>query len=76
MNYQELSKQYLVCCSEIQRITTMLYEELHNDEGNPLSDWEQVIDRINQYRQGIQAESEAIISICQEYNETRIKSER
>lgn len=54
----------------------MLYEELHNDEGNPLSDWEQVIDRINQYRQGIQAESEAIISICQEYNETRIKSER
>jgi len=76
MNYQELSEQYLVCCNEIQRLTTMLYDELHTDEGDPVTDWEQVIDKVNQYRQGIQAETNAIINICQDYNETPLNNER
>ena len=47
----------------------MLYEEIHDMEGDPISEWEIIIDRINKYRQGIQAETEAIITICQDYNE-------
>ena len=69
MNYQELSRQYSISCEEIQRTTTMLYEEIHNADGNPIKDWEKIIDKVNKYRQGIKAETDHIISTCQDYNE-------
>ena len=47
----------------------MLYEEIHDADGNPIKDWEKIIDKVNKYRQGIKAETDHIISTCQEYNE-------
>tara|TARA_R110000824_G_C15025102_1_gene658763 strand:- start:21 stop:167 length:147 start_codon:yes stop_codon:yes gene_type:complete len=47
----------------------MLYEEIHNDQGDPRHNWEAIIDKVKSYRQGIQAETEAIITACQEHNE-------
>tara|TARA_R100000700_G_C3177239_1_gene152352 strand:+ start:1505 stop:1762 length:258 start_codon:yes stop_codon:yes gene_type:complete len=75
MNYQELSKQYSICCEEIQRTTAMLYEEIHDLRGNPVKDWEKIIDKITKYRQGVKAETDHIILMCQKYNETLLKNE-
>tara|TARA_R110000796_G_scaffold23219_2_gene66714 strand:+ start:2390 stop:2632 length:243 start_codon:yes stop_codon:yes gene_type:complete len=75
MNYQELSQQYFICCDEIQRLTVMLYEEIHDEEGRPRTNWEAVIDKVKSYRQGVQAETEAIITACEEHNEAYISSE-
>ena len=69
MNYQKLSEQYFICCDEVQRLTVLLYEEIHDDQGNPRTNWEGIIDKVNKYRQGVQAETEAIITACQEHNE-------
>ena len=74
MNYQELSHQYFICCDEIQRLTVMLYEEIHNDQGDPKHNWEAIIDKVKSYRQGVQAETEAIITACQEYLDGNIES--
>jgi|TARA_R100000278_G_scaffold76996_1_gene59923 hypothetical protein len=74
MSYQNLSEQYALCCEEIQRLTTMLYEHLHNEDGTPDADWEAVIDKVKSYRKGIRAETDAIIDVCREYHENKMSS--
>ena len=76
MSLERLSEQYHICCDEIQRITTMLYEEvLHDSKGIPVHDWERVIDSVKRLRQGIKAETDTIIEVCREYSESKQKNE-
>ena len=58
---------------EIQSITAQLYEDLHKDNGEPINNWETVIDLALDYRKGVLAEIEGIRTACEEYNESKVK---
>ena len=73
MNSKELSNMYFVTCDEVHEITTRLYEDLHKENGEPINNWEAVIDIILDYRKGVLAEIEGIRSACEEYNESKVK---
>ncbi len=73
MNSKELSNLYFVTCNEIHEITSKLYEDLHKDNGEPINNWEQVIDTMLDYRKGVLAEIEGVRSACEEYNESKVK---
>ena len=73
MNSKELSRLYFVTCDEIQYITAQVYVDLHKDNGEPINNWETVIDLALDYRKGVLAEIEGIRTACEEYNESKVK---
>lgn len=73
MNSNHLSKLYFYSVEEIHQITTELYEDLHTDSGDPIKNWETVMDLLVEYKKGIAAEVEGIKSAIEEYNESKVK---
>lgn len=73
MNSKELSELYFGSCDEVHEITTRLYENLHKDNGEPVQNWETVVDQILEYKKGVLAEIEGIKSACEEYHDHKVK---
>jgi len=73
MNSKKLSELYFGGCDEVHEITTRLYENLHKDNGEPVHNWETVVDQILDYKKGVLAEIEGIKSACEEYHDHKVK---
>ena len=56
MKLRKLSEVYSFSTQEIQRLTTELYEELHNDTGNPISSSEDVAELVKDFRMKVNIE--------------------
>ncbi len=61
---------YSFSTTEIQKLTTLLYEELHDDKGGPKIEWEPMLNDVRKYKRLMILELEAIKSALKEYIET------
>lgn len=68
---RDLSRSYSVATSRIHEVITELYEGLHDDEGTPMSDVQDVYEMIRSVRQLINIEFDLAVSAAKEYNETK-----
>ena len=69
MHTQELSKVYGGACNRMHEAVTILYEALHDSEGNPHTDVEYVVDRVSEYRRWLLVEADLVREVVREYNE-------
>jgi hypothetical protein len=69
MNTEKLSELYSYSTQEIQKLTTELYENLHESSGAPVSDWKQLLDMAREYKRLVIIELESMKAALKEYNE-------
>lgn len=53
----------------MSQLSTELYESIHDDKGNPLSDLDAVRREIQSFQRGVREEIDFIKSACREENE-------
>jgi hypothetical protein len=68
MKLRKLSELYSFSTQEIQRLTTELYESLHDDAGNPISSSEEVSELVKDFRMRVNIEVATVKDACLEYN--------
>ena len=56
MNLRKLSEVYSFSTQEIQRLTTELYESLHDDAGSPIHSTEEVSELVKDFRMKVNIE--------------------
>jgi hypothetical protein len=64
-----LSETYLGACERMHKATSTLYEELHNDNGEPHKQIDQVLDIVNKYKRWVLIEVDLIREACREHGE-------
>jgi len=64
-----LSETYLGACERMHKATSTLYEELHNDNGEPHKQIDQVLDIVNKYKRWVLIEVDLIREACREPGE-------
>lgn len=67
---RELSRSYSVATSRVHDAITDLYDGLHDSDGVPIHDAEEVYEMIRSVRQLINIEFDMIVSAAKEFNET------
>ena len=68
MKLRKLSELYSFSTQEIQRLTTELYESLHDDAGKPIPSTEEVAELLKDFRMKVNIEVATIKDACLEYN--------
>ena len=58
---------YSIACINLSNELTELYEELFDEEGNPLTDLEAVNDRIKRYQKQVSLEADLIRQSIREH---------
>ena len=66
---QCLSEYYSIACLRLHALINEAYESLHGDDGEPVSDYEEVLGRVMAVRKEMFEELDLIKSICSEFNE-------
>lgn len=69
MDTASVSKSFFTATSRVQELMTDLYENLHDNDGNPLLDEELITDRINAYKRVVRTELDMVKSAVKQYNE-------
>ena len=67
MDKEKLSRLYSFSANEIQKLTIELYEELHDDKGAPIQEWEPMLNNVRKYKRLVIQELEAIKVALREY---------
>ena len=70
MKLRKLSELYSFSTQEIQRLTTELYESLHDDAGKPIPSTEEVAELLKDFRMKVNIEVATIKDACLEYNDS------
>ncbi len=60
---------YSFSTTEIQKLTTELYEELHDEKGSPRLEWEPVLNDVRKYKRLVIQELEAVKVALKEFLE-------
>ena len=71
MDTASVSKSYFTATSRVSDLMTELYEDLHDNKGNPLLDLELITDKINAYKRVVRTELDLIKSAVEQYDEDR-----
>lgn len=69
MDKEKLSRLYSFSTNEIQKLTTELYEELHDEKGSPRLEWEPVLNDVRKYKRLVIQELEAVKVALKEFLE-------
>lgn len=67
MTRNKLGNMYSIACINLSNELTELYEELFDEEGNPLTDLEAVNDRIKRYQKQVSLEADLIRQSIREH---------
>jgi|11BtaG_2_1085332.scaffolds.fasta_scaffold13844_3 hypothetical protein len=67
MDNEKLSRLYSFSTQEIQKLTTELYEGLHDRKGVPRHEWSAVLDDVRKYKKLVIQELEAMKIALKEY---------
>ena len=73
MDQSKLSDVFSMSTLMIHDATTELYEELHDNDGNPKESVDDVVEICRSYKARMLNEIQMIVDICMEYNEERGK---
>lgn len=68
---KDLSRSYSVATVRVHDVITDLYDGLHDDEGEPLKDPEEIYEMIRSVRQLINIEFDMVVSAAKEWNEIK-----
>ncbi len=68
MNLKKLGEIYSFSTQEIQRLTTELYESLHDEDGNPVRSRDKVSELVKDFRMKVNIEIATVKDACLEYN--------
>ncbi len=67
MNKNKVSETYLIACERIHDAADMLYESLHNDDGNAVTEFNEVLNKIKDFRDWVNIEIDLVREACKEY---------
>jgi hypothetical protein len=67
MNNSAVSKTYFQACERIHDAADMLYESLHEDEGDAIAELDEVLKKIKDFRDWVNIEIDLVREICKEY---------
>ena len=67
MNNNKVSETYFTACERIHDAADMLYESLHNDEGNAVTEFNEVLNKIKDFRAWVNIEIDLVREACKEY---------
>ena len=67
MNNNKVSETYFTACERIHDAADMLYESLHNDEGNAVTEFNEVLNKIKDFRDWVNIEIDLVREVCKEY---------
>ena len=67
MNNNKVSETYFTACERIHDAADMLYESLHNDEGNAVTEFNEVLKKIKDFRDWVNIEIDLVREVCKEY---------
>ena len=67
MNNSDVSETYFKACERIHNAADMLYESLHEDDGEALTELEDVLIQIKSFRDWVNIEIDLVREICKEY---------
>ena len=69
MTRDELAATYFTAAIRIHETATALYENCHTEDGEPISDTDQINKAIERAKASISIEYDLIQTVVQEYNE-------
>ena len=69
MERYKLSEYYNLACLKVHTLVDEMYEALHDDAGEPLHEYDDVMDRVLSIRKSMFEELDIIKTIAREYNE-------
>ena len=67
MNNNKVSETYFTACERIHDAADMLYESLHNDDGNAVTEFNEVLNKIKDFRDWVNIEIDLVREACKEY---------
>jgi len=67
MNNNKVSETYFIACERIHEAADMLYESLHNDDGNAVTEFNEVLNKIKDFRDWVNIEIDLVREACKEY---------
>jgi hypothetical protein len=67
MNKNKVSETYFIACERIHDAADMLYESLHNDDGNAVTEFNEVLNKIKDFRDWVNIEIDLVREACKEY---------
>ena len=67
MNNNKVSETYFTACERIHDAADMLYESLHNDEGNAVTEFNEVLNKIKDFRDWVNIVIDLVREACKEY---------
>tara|TARA_R110000787_G_scaffold2583_4_gene10156 strand:+ start:3256 stop:3486 length:231 start_codon:yes stop_codon:yes gene_type:complete len=67
MKNSKVSETYFIACERIHNAADMLYESLHEDDGEALTELEDVLIQIKSFRDWVNIEIDLVREICKEY---------
>ena len=67
MNNNKVSETYFTACERIHDAADMLYDSLHNDEGNAVTEFNEVLNKIKDFRDWVNIEIDLVREACKEY---------
>lgn len=65
-----LADKYSIACGLINRYCTDLYESIHDDDGDPITDVDEIQSSIAVFRKSVNIELDLIRSSLEEYSES------
>jgi len=74
MEKSNISKTYFIACDMIHSVSTELYELLHNEDGSPITDTDDIRGIIKKSKSRLYQELDMITQTTIEYNEQAINS--
>tara|TARA_R100000353_G_scaffold175304_1_gene145296 strand:- start:1393 stop:1614 length:222 start_codon:yes stop_codon:yes gene_type:complete len=67
MNKNKVSETYFIACERIHDAADMLYESLHNDDGNAVTEFNEILNKIKDFRDWVNIEIDLVREACKEY---------
>ena len=67
MNKNKVSETYFIACKRIHDAADMLYESLHNNDGNAVTEFNEVLNKIKDFRDWVNIEIDLVREACKEY---------
>ena len=67
MNKNKVSETYFIACERIHDAADMLYESLHNNDGNAVTEFNEVLNKIKDFRDWVNIEIDLVREACKEY---------
>tara|TARA_R100000005_G_C5001241_1_gene208324 strand:+ start:3987 stop:4208 length:222 start_codon:yes stop_codon:yes gene_type:complete len=67
MSNVKVSETYFTACERIHDAADMLYESLHDEDGNAVNEFNEVLKKIKDFRDWVNIEIDLVREVCKEY---------